>query len=193
MLLFLWRISLVCICSQSSCFGGLVPGAESISMAEVLPSLLPSDFDEAATQAAIKGGIGFFVAQGLAKRGHTCNPNHSCFSPTITRKSLQQQLRNTWTSCPSVDHAGEAVFHRPAFDFERHNKADVFRVSSRYLARFAVLFLCICAIARTMCPYHIALLFTDRQGALIWTLAASGQRYHSSKMIPSVSGIILKY
>lgn len=109
---------------------------ESVKMSEMLPSTLPSDFNEVANQAAVKGGIGFYVAQGLAKRGYTSNPHHNCFSHTVTREALQKQLKNTCSSPIADEDACKAVFHRPAFDFERHKKTDVFRVSSRYLLAF---------------------------------------------------------
>lgn len=105
--------------------------SESVNMSEILPSTLPSDFDEVANQAAVKGGIGFYVAQGLSKRGYTSNPHHNCFSHTVTRKALQKQLQITWSSPTPDGDACQAVFRRPAFDFERNKKTDVFRVSSR--------------------------------------------------------------
>lgn len=100
-------------------------------MSDVLPSTLPADFDEVARQAAVKGGIGFYVAQGLAKRGYTPNPNHACFSDTVTRKSLRKQLGDVLHASCFGEQRGQEMFRRPAYDFELNKKTDVFRVSSR--------------------------------------------------------------
>ena len=107
--------------------------AGSLRASQMLPSTMPADFNEVANQASIKGGIGFYVAQGLARRGYSCNPHHQCFSHALTRKSLHTQLTKVTSLSGQQDDSNPEVFQQAALDFERNQKADVFRVASRWL------------------------------------------------------------
>lgn len=57
-------------------------------------TILPTDKDLFGAQAYLKGGIGNFVAQGLARRGCSSNPHGTRFSPSHTLKTLRQELQS---------------------------------------------------------------------------------------------------
>jgi hypothetical protein len=97
-------------------------------------TILPLDKDNFGTQAAIKGGIGFYTSQGLAKRGFSCNPNNACFSSTVTRKTLRDQLR-AFGLCVNDSDDTDEIFGVPTYEYEKNQKDDVFRAASRCVAR----------------------------------------------------------
>jgi len=68
-------------------------------------SIGPSFFDKLepqisifAEQAALKGGIGEFVAQGLSKRGQNENPNSFFFSPACTQSALRHAMTESYAT-----------------------------------------------------------------------------------------------
>lgn len=93
-------------------------------------TILPLDKDMFGAQACIKGGIGLYVSQGLAKRGFSCNPNNACFSSTITQKTLRDELRSLGLHIED-SHSFCEVFASPAYEYEKNQKDDVFRAASR--------------------------------------------------------------